>query len=126
MHNSYLFIVNICLMNTLLILPMLGHIISPVIINHRNQWVGFGDSAPQTSSFSIHSALGTKSALGSSMIYDQTSPISRTQIEITYGHHIILNTEKFNIIHGIKRNMEYVTIYISRRYDIFRNHRWQH
>jgi len=65
---------------------------TPVIINHRNQWVGFGDSAPQTSSFSIHSAVGKKSALGSSMIYDQTSPISRTQLELSYGHHIILNT----------------------------------
>ena len=65
---------------------------TPVIINHRNQWVGFGDSAPQTSSFSIHSSLGKKSALGSSMIYDKTYPISRTQLELSYGHHIILNT----------------------------------
>ena len=64
---------------------------TPVIINHRNQWVGFGDSAPQTSSLSIHSSLGKNNALGSSMIYDKTHPISRTQLQLSYGQHIILN-----------------------------------
>ena len=64
---------------------------TPVIINHRNQWVGFGDSAPQTSSLSIHSSLGKNNALGSAMIYDKTYPISRTQLQISYGQHIILN-----------------------------------
>ena len=59
---------------------------TPIIIYHRNQWIGFGDSAPQTSSISINSGLGKKSALGTSMIYDQTSPISRTQIEMSYAY----------------------------------------
>ena len=33
---------------------------TPMIINHRGQWVGFGDSAPQTSSISMHGAIGKK------------------------------------------------------------------
>lgn len=63
---------------------------TPVFVNHRNQWIGFGDSAPQTSSFSLHSAIGKKSALGTSMIYDKTGPINRTQLEMSYGYHIVL------------------------------------
>jgi len=67
---------------------------SPVIINHRNQWVGFGDSAPQTSSFSLHSAVGQKSALGTAMIYDKTNPITRTQLQMSYGYHVIIGNKK--------------------------------
>ena len=64
---------------------------TPVILNHRNQWIGFGESAPQTSSISMHKSMGKKSALGSSMIYDKTHPISTTQMELSYAYHTILN-----------------------------------
>jgi len=64
---------------------------TPMILNHRNQWIGFGDSAPQTSSISMHGRMGNNSALGGSMIYDQTYPISQTQMEFSYVHHAILN-----------------------------------
>ncbi len=63
---------------------------TPIIINHRNQWMGFGESTPKTSSISAHSRLGKKSAIGSSIILDKTSPISRTQIEASYGYHVII------------------------------------
>ena len=53
---------------------------TPMIINHRSQWAGFGDSAPQTSSISMHGAVGKKSAVGTAMIYDKTHPISRTHL----------------------------------------------
>ncbi len=64
---------------------------SPIVVNHRNQWIGFGDSAPQTSSISIHGGVGKKSALGTSIIHDQTNPISQTQMELSYAYHAILN-----------------------------------
>ena len=64
---------------------------TPVILNHRNQWIGFGESAPQTSSISMHKSMGENSALGSSMIYDKTHPISTTQMELSYAYHAILN-----------------------------------
>ncbi|MAQ47427.1 MAG: hypothetical protein CMD27_00920 [Flavobacteriales bacterium] len=66
---------------------------TPIILNHRNQWVGFGDSAPQTSSLSVHTPIGQKSALGGLMIYDKTSPITRTQIQMSYGYHALMNKE---------------------------------
>ena len=66
---------------------------TPVIINHRNQWVGFGDAAPQTSSLSLHGALGKKSAIGSSIIYDKTTPITRTQMELSYTYQARLNNK---------------------------------
>ena len=64
---------------------------TPIILNHRTQWVGFGDSAPQTSSISMHGRMGETSALGGSMLYDKTSPISNTQMELSYVYHAILN-----------------------------------
>ena len=66
---------------------------TPVILNHRDQWSGFGDSAPKTTSISIHSPLGNKSSIGTAMIYDQTSPISQTQIEVNYGHRTLLGAK---------------------------------
>ena len=64
--------------------------VTPIIINHRNQWAGFGESTPKTSSISGHTRLGDKSAIGSSIIFDKTSPISRRQIETSFGYHVIL------------------------------------
>ena len=64
---------------------------TPIILNHRNQWIGFGESAPQTSSISLHGSMGKNSALGSSMVYDKTYPISTTQMELSYAYHTILN-----------------------------------
>jgi type IX secretion system PorP/SprF family membrane protein len=69
---------------------------TPVIFNHRNQWYGFGDSAPQTSSLSIHSPISAKSSIGTTMIYDQTNPISKTQIELSYGYRFMLS-QKSNL-----------------------------
>lgn len=67
---------------------------TPIIINHRSQWVGFGDSTPKTSSISAHAQFGKKGALGGLMTYDQTSPISRTQLEATYGYHTMIGPNK--------------------------------
>ena len=67
---------------------------TPIMINHRSQWVGFGESTPKTSSISAHSELGERGALGGLMIYDKTSPISRTQIEGTYAYHSIIGANK--------------------------------
>ena len=53
----------------------------------------FGDAAPKTSSLSAHTAIGEKSALGGLMIYDQTSPITRTQLQMSYGYHALINRE---------------------------------
>ena len=66
---------------------------TPIIFNHRNQWVGFGDSAPQTSSLSVHTSIGKKSALGGLMIFDKTGPITHTQIQMSYGYHALINKE---------------------------------
>ncbi len=71
---------------------------TPIIINNRNQWIGFGDSAPKTSSISAHTGFGEKSAIGASLISDKTSPISRTQIEATYGYHTILGESRSLIL----------------------------
>ena len=67
---------------------------TPIIINHRSQWVGFGNSTPKTSSISTHAPFGDKGALGFGMIYDQTSPISRTKLEATYGYHTMIGPNK--------------------------------
>ena len=64
---------------------------TPVMLNHRNQWMGFGESAPQTSSISMHGTAGKNSALGGSMLHDKTHPISQTQMELSYAYHTILN-----------------------------------
>ena len=64
---------------------------TPVMINHRQQWAGFGDSAPNTSSISLHGGVGEKSSIGTSMLYDQTSPISRTKLEMSYAYHTRLS-----------------------------------
>ena len=66
---------------------------SPIVVNHRNQWIGFGDSAPQTSSISMHGGVGKKSALGTSIIHDQTNPISQTQMELSYAYQARLNNK---------------------------------
>jgi len=66
---------------------------TPVIMNHRNQWSGFGDTAPKTSSLSAHTAIGKKSALGGLMIYDKTGPITQTELQMSYGYHTLLNKE---------------------------------
>tara|TARA_Y100001968_G_C19416590_1_gene749340 strand:+ start:1237 stop:2268 length:1032 start_codon:yes stop_codon:yes gene_type:complete len=67
---------------------------TPIIINHRSQWVGFGDSTPKTSSISAHSPFGDNGSLGGLMVYDKTSPISRTQLEATYGYHTMIGPNK--------------------------------
>ena len=66
--------------------------VTPVIINHRNQWIGFGESTPKTSSISAHTGLGDHSAIGGLILSDQTFPISRTQIETSYGYHTKLQS----------------------------------
>ena len=66
---------------------------TPIILNHRNQWVGFGESAPQTSSISIHGSAGKNSAFGGSMLFDKTHPISQTQLELSYAYHTIMNEQ---------------------------------
>ncbi|RPG59978.1 MAG: type IX secretion system membrane protein PorP/SprF [Flavobacteriales bacterium TMED191] len=66
---------------------------TPIIMNHRNQWTGFGDVAPKTSSLSAHTAIGQKSSLGGLMIYDQTGPITNTQVQMSYGYHVLMNKE---------------------------------
>ena len=58
---------------------------TPIMINHRSQWVGFGESTPKTSSISAHTGLGDHSGIGGVILSDQTYPISRTQIETSYG-----------------------------------------
>ena len=64
----------------------------PIIINHRSQWSGgFGEAAPQTSSISINQSIGNHNSLGGLLIYDQTNPISRTQIELNYGYRTRIN-----------------------------------
>ena len=64
---------------------------TPIILNHRNQWIGFGEAAPQTSSISMHGSIEKNSALGGSMIYDKTDNLSATQLELSYVYHAILN-----------------------------------
>ena len=66
---------------------------TPIMINHRNQWVGFGDASPKTSSLSAHTAIGEKSALGGLMIYDKTGPITQTQVQMSYGYHALINKQ---------------------------------
>ena len=66
---------------------------SPVIFNNRTQWVGFGDSAPKTTSISMNAPFSNKSSIGSLIQVDQTNPISRTQLQVNYGHISILNKE---------------------------------
>ena len=66
---------------------------SPIIFNNRTQWVGFGDSAPKTASITVNTPFGSKSSVGSLVQLDQTGPISRTQLQVNYGHVLILNKE---------------------------------
>ncbi len=69
------------------------YLFTPIVINHRNQWVGFGDSAPQTSSISMHSSFGERSGVGVYMISDETFPISRTQTQLSYSYHSVLKNK---------------------------------
>ena len=71
---------------------------TPIIINHRSQWIGFGESTPKTSSLSAHAQFGKNGALGGLMLYDNTSPISRTQLEATYGYHTKIGPNKNMIL----------------------------
>ena len=48
---------------------------TPVIINHRNQWIGFGKSTPKTSSISAHTGLGDHSAI--CLLYTSPRPRDR-------------------------------------------------
>ena len=55
--------------------------------------MGFGDSAPKTTSISMNAPFSNKSSIGSLIQVDQTNPISRTQLQVNYGHISILNKE---------------------------------
>ena len=87
---------------------------TPVILNHRDQWTGFGDSAPQTSSLSMHSPISEKSSIGTAMIYDQTNPISKTQIELNYGYRTLLG-RKSNLMLSMALSGTYNILQFTRQ-----------
>ena len=61
---------------------------SPLKLNVRNQWSGFGDNTPQTNSLSFHAPLSRgKMGLGGVVFQDKTGPNSQFGIMLSYAYH---------------------------------------
>ena len=65
---------------------------SPLKLNVRNQWSGFGDNTPQTNSLSFHAPLSRgKMGLGGVVFQDKTGPNSQFGIMFSYAYHTQLS-----------------------------------
>lgn len=64
----------------------------PITLSARAQWNGI-KGAPKTEFFSAHSKLGANNGVGGYVYKDETGPISKKGIQLSYAYHLSINDE---------------------------------
>jgi type IX secretion system PorP/SprF family membrane protein len=66
--------------------------VNPAMLSFRNQWTGLKD-APVTATASMHTKFGDNMGIGGMLFNDQTGPIKRTGIQLSYAYHVEITDE---------------------------------
>lgn len=73
----------------------------------RNQWVGFGDAAPETQTFSIHSPFSKYNmGIGFSLVKDKIDPITQTGFNLDYSYTLNFSRRRY-LAFGLKGGINF-------------------
>ncbi len=79
----------------------------------RNQWVGYGSSAPETQTFSVHSPFSKYNmGAGLSFIKDKVGPISQTGLNLDYSYTLNFSRRRF-LAFGLKGGVNFYSANLS-------------
>ena len=80
---------------------------------YRTQWVGFGDGAPNTGTFTVNSPVASNMGLGLSIVNDRIGPAVETNFNIDYSYTI--NTSAASkLSFGLKAGMDILDLDFSK------------
>jgi len=85
---------------------------NPLVIQSRQQWIGF-DDAPFSTSISYHQSIYNNTALGINMNIEKSYPSSQANLNLNYAYHIPLNSNNTFISFGIGPKVMFYSLNFS-------------